>query len=127
MSPASPVPPPAAERRVAPRFQPAFGTVCRFAAPDREKAVGLVWNISETGISMLLADPPERGEELAGELTPENGGAGLEVTFRVVHVRELPTGDHFVGAQFARPLGEGELKPFLATPLPAPRPAERAV
>ncbi len=110
---------PPAERRIAPRFQPAFGTVCRFILrDDGERVVGLVWNISETGVSMLLAEPPVRGAELDGELGPENGGAGLRMTFRVVHVRELPTGDFFLGAQFGRPLTSAELRPFLATPVP---------
>lgn len=112
-----------AERRVAPRYQPAFGTVCRLNRPsaDGEPTLGLVWNISETGVSMLLADPPEKGAQLEAELTTESGGAGLPVGLRVVHVREMPLGDYFLGAQFTRPLAAADLKPFLL-PLPPPVP-----
>lgn len=113
MSPADPDPFPA-ERRGKPRFQPTFGTVIRLLFPDRGPAVGLVWNISETGISMLLAEPLGRGMEVAGELGTEGGVAALEVVFRVVHLRELPNGDYFLGGQFLRPLSLKELGPFLA-------------
>ena len=111
------------DRRVAPRFQPAFGTVCRFRPNDDETrpAVGLVWNISQTGISMLMADPPKRGTVIPGELGSESGGPGLPITLRVMHVRALPTGDFFLGAQFGRPLANDEMRPFLAPP---PRGAE---
>jgi hypothetical protein len=108
------------ERRIAPRFRPAFGTVYRIAAQNGVSAmVGLVWNISETGVSMLLAEPPECGTRLDGELAPETGGSGLAIPVRVVHVHEMPNGDSFLGAQFARPLTPDELQAFLAPPLPA--------
>ncbi|MBA4066862.1 MAG: PilZ domain-containing protein [Isosphaera sp.] len=102
-----------ANRRAAPRFQPAFGTVYTFRRGDAY-AVGLVWNISVSGVSMLLADPPEPGEEVSGELTAGAADAGLPVAVRVVHVRRVPTGDYFLGAKFARPLSPEELRPFLA-------------
>ena len=110
-----------AERRVAPRFQPAFGTICRLHLPgdNGRTTVGLVWNISETGVSMLIADPPARGAQLDAELTTESGGDTLPLSLRVIHVREMPVGDYFIGAQFSRPLAEAELRRFLL-PLPAP-------
>ncbi len=110
-----------AERRIANRFQPAFGTVCRFRPRGEagEASVGLVWNISETGVSMLLADPPKRGTELDAELTSESGNLMLPAVLRVVHVREMPIGDFFLGAQFDRPLTADELKRFLI-PMPTP-------
>jgi hypothetical protein len=108
------------ERRIAPRFRPAFGTVYRIAPQNGgPSAVGLVWNISETGVSMLLAEPPECGTRLEGELAAETGGPGLAIPIRVVHVHEMPNGDSFLGAQFARPLTPDELQAFLAPPLPA--------
>src|SRR6266480_4942334 len=96
----------AAERRIAPRFQPAFGTICRLhpRGETNNTVVGLVWNISETGVSMLIADPPARGTEMDAELTTESGAEALRLLLRVVHVREMPVGDFFVGAQFGRPL-----------------------
>lgn len=103
------------ERRVAPRFRAAHGTVCQL---DRgpKPSVGLVGDLSSTGVSMFLADPPEPGEFVAGELTGEADAVGLPVLLRVVHVRPTSTGDFVIGAQFARPLSEAELAPFLAAP-----------
>lgn len=112
---------PGEDRRVAPRFQPAFGTIYRFKHSENEDhAVGLVWNISQTGVSMLLAVPPERGGIMPGELTTESGGPGLNIDLRVVHIRTLTTGDYLLGAQFSRPLDPEEMKQFL-TPPPAPK------
>jgi hypothetical protein len=103
------------ERRVAPRFQPSFGTVCRFTCSNGEvrPAIGLVWNISETGVSMLTSDPPKAGTEVAAELGGEDGGLGMPIVFRVVHVRPMETGDYFLGARFTRPLDVDEIRPFL--------------
>lgn len=109
---APPAPTPTAERRTAARFRPALGTVCRLG-PDRP--AGLVWDLSGTGVSMLVAGPPAAGAEVAAELASE-GGAAMAVDLRVVHVRPVPTGDFLLGARFARPLGEDALRPFLAPP-----------
>jgi hypothetical protein len=107
------------DRRIAPRFQPAFGTIYRFKQSNNDNhAVGLVWNISQTGVSMLLADPPERGGIVPGELTTESGGSALRIEVRVVHVRPLSTGDYLLGAQFSRPLDDEEMKQFLTPPPP---------
>ena len=116
-----------AERRIAPRFQPAFGTICKLHPREEPSRtiVGLVWNISESGLSMLIADPPARGTELDVELTTEGGGDSLRLTLRVVHVREMPVGDFFVGAQFGRHLAPDELRRFLL-PMPMPTPAPPA-
>ena len=106
-----------AERRIAPRFQPALGTVCRIARSNTDPAVvGLVWNISETGVSMLIGKPPKAGRELPAELTSELSGQRLAVTLRVVHVRPMQTGDYVLGAQFEQPLGSDEIQLFLAPP-----------
>ena len=106
-----------AERRVARRFHPALHTVCRLR-PDA-RGVGLVWDVSETGVSMLLAHPPQAGTDVEGTLTADGGGAGVTRTLRVVHVRPLPTGDFFLGAQFAPPLTGEEMQAFVGPP---PRP-----
>ena len=113
------------ERRIAQRFQPAFGTICQLHTREEPSRtiVGLVWNISESGVSMLIADPPARSTELDVDLTTEGGGESLRLTLRVVHVREMPVGDYFVGAQFGRHLAPDELRRFL---LPLPAPAQQA-
>jgi hypothetical protein len=105
----------ATDRRAAPRRQPAMGTVCRLIpGPGEESAIGLVWNISTSGVSMLLTEPRETGTTLPGELLTVTGGHTLTVTMRVVHVRKLESGDYFLGAQFQRPLADDEMRPFVA-------------
>jgi hypothetical protein len=101
-----------ADRRIAPRRQPAIGTVLRFD-PAIDLGPGLVWNLSATGVSMLVTDPPVVGAVLAGQLETEAGDE-LPVLFRVVHVKELQSGDFYVGGHFARPLAAAEMKPFVA-------------
>ena len=115
---APPAPSPNAERRIAPRFQPAYGTVYRTTPPDESgrSAIWLVWNISSTGMSLLVADPPKAGSEIVGELTMEAGGQSLPMNLKVVHVRPVETGDYCLGAQFVRPLGTEEMRPFLTPP-----------
>jgi hypothetical protein len=104
-----------AERRTAPRRQPAMGTVCRLSTgPGKQDAIGLVWNISTSGVSMLLTEPREPGTTLPGELQTVTGGHTLPVTMRVVHVKKLESGDYFLGAQFQRPLADDEMRPFVA-------------
>jgi hypothetical protein len=120
----TPSPDPAApdDRRIAQRFQPAFGTICQLDRTDSDQPiVGLVWNVSRTGVSMLLADPPERGTVLSGALMIESGGPSLPISLRVVHVRTVTTGDFLLGGQFSKPLEPDELKLFLTPPPKEPR------
>jgi hypothetical protein len=63
---------------------------------------------------MLLGDPPAAGGELDAVLAADGGEAGVAVRLKVVHVQEMATGDYLLGAQFARPLGPGELASFVA-------------
>jgi hypothetical protein len=102
-----------AERRRARRRRPAQGTVCRLTdAEGRAIGCGLVWNLSTTGISILLnlRLPPETrvGAELANA-----DGDTLRLDLRVVHLKALRTGDFVIGGQFGRPLDEDELRPFV--------------
>lgn len=105
---------PPTDRRIAPRRQPAMGTVCRLDEGAATPALGLVWNISTTGLSLLLPDPRDSGTTIAGRLEAEVGGHVLPVRFRVIHVKKLGTGDYFIGAQFDRPLTDDEMRPFVA-------------
>ena len=103
------------ERRISPRYHPAHGTLCRLKPrPGEQGIVGLVWNISSTGVSMLVAAPPEPGTMFEGELVADGWGVGLPIALRVVHVRQVKTGDYLMGAQFGRPLAEDEMDTFLA-------------
>jgi hypothetical protein len=74
-------------------LRPIRGQSCRLNRLDAGPAIGLVWDLSETGVSMLMAKPPKPGAELAGELTPENGGQAVPVQLRVIHVKPMMTGD----------------------------------
>jgi len=102
------------ERRTAPRRQPALGTVCTLASDAGEQlGLGLVWNISRSGVSMLLHRRLEPGTAIRGELSGRSDTSRLRVTFHIAHVKELRTGDYFVGGQFDRSLEMKEMLPFL--------------
>ncbi len=113
MSTATKTPAPPTERRIAPRRQPAMGTICRLDDGNGKDEVGLVWNISTTGISMLLHDARDAGVHLEGTLETMDDGQSLPVAMRVVHVKLLETGDYFLGAHFDRPLTEDQMNPFV--------------
>jgi hypothetical protein len=103
-----------AERRRAPRRRPALNTVCRLTGPDGgEVGCGLVWNLSASGVSMLLNVPLEPGTGLCAELANAAGEA-VRLGLSVVHLSRLRTGDYVLGGQFTRPLDEAELRPFVA-------------
>jgi hypothetical protein len=103
-----------AERRMAPRRQPTLGTVCRMEArAGKDGGVGLVWNISTGGVSMLFNDHMERGATVKGVLATSNDGFALPITMRVTHVAHLLTGDYLVGGQFDRPIATDEMRHFL--------------
>ena len=104
----------APERRRAMCRRPAQGTTCQLAtAAGKEPRLGLVWNISATGVSMLLGEPLEPGTQFQGELLAAAGHTSLDLSMRVQHLCKLRTGDYFVGGQFQRQLTAQELKPFL--------------
>ena len=105
---------PAADRRRAPRRQPAQGTTCQLAASaGQQPRLGLVWNISLTGVSMLLGEPLEPGTQFQGELIAADGRTSLGLSMRVQHLCKLRTGDYFVGGHFQRQLTAQELRPFV--------------
>lgn len=107
------IPASAAERRIAPRRQPAMGTVCRIDTEDGPSALALVWNISRTGISVLVPEPRPAGTTLTGYLEKTESDHMQRVAMRVIHVKKLEAGDFFLGAHFDRPLSEDELRPFV--------------
>lgn len=103
-----------AERRRAARRRPAHNTVCRLTALDGEEVgCGLVWNVSATGVSMLLNVKLVPGTLVGAELASA-GGASVRLGLSVVHLSRLRTGDYVLGGQFSRPLDEAELRPFVA-------------
>ena len=106
--------PTAAERRRAARRQPAQGTTCHLATgAGRDLGMGLVWNISTTGVSMLVGSSLEPGTQLDGKLTAAYGTTSLGLSLRVAHLKPLRTGDYFLGGQFQKQLTPQELRPFL--------------
>jgi len=106
---------PTAERRSAIRRQPAVNTICRFdTAESGPQALALVWNISTTGISILVPEPKEPGTLLTGYLDTTEGEHLRPISLRVVHCKQLETGDYALGARFESPLTDDELKPFVA-------------
>lgn len=111
--PTAPAAAPSAERRAAPRRQPAMGTVCHYDLDEDRVATGLVWNISTSGVSMLATAPKEPGSGVRGVLETIRGRHPLPVEMTIVHVKLLETGDYLIGAHFDRPLTETEMKPFV--------------
>jgi hypothetical protein len=108
---------PSVNRRTAPRRQATLGTVCRLKdGPAAASRLGLVWNISASGVSMLIDEPPEAGTVLSAVLATVDESGTLLVTLRVVHVMPIRTGDYFLGAQFEQPLEPAQMRPFLAEP-----------
>ncbi len=104
-----------ANRRNAVRRQPPLGTVCRLDPGEGQKPnLGLVWNLSTNGVSMLLREPPQGETVFPAELTTVNAQGSLPITLQVVYVRPVCTGDYCLGAQFERPLATEELHSFLA-------------
>jgi hypothetical protein len=103
------------ERRIAPRRQPAIGTVYRLDSVDGgPSAVLLVWNISLSGLSLLSPAARAPGSEFAGFVERTEGTDQVRIGVRVVHAKQLETGDFYLGCQFARPLTPDELQLFVA-------------
>jgi len=102
-----------AERRRALRRRPAHHTVCRLRDLDgSEIGCGLVWNLSATGVSMLLNVALEPGTLLGAELRNAIGET-VRIGLSVVHLSRLRTGDYILGGQFSQPLEEYELQLFV--------------
>ncbi|QDU19551.1 PilZ domain-containing protein [Urbifossiella limnaea] len=104
--------PPSAERRIAPRRQPAMGTLFRLDS-EGPPEIGLIWNISRTGVSMLRNEPPAAGAHVTGLLETLTDAHSLRVGMTVIHVKKLDTGDYFVGAHFDQALTDEQLTPFV--------------
>lgn len=108
------------DRRGANRFQPAFGTTCRLDLRPQTREMGLVRDLSRTGVSMFVTQPPIVGSVIRGELTTETGETPVSVSLNVVHVRLIATGDYLVGAKFTRPLRPEEVRRFVTSRPSAP-------
>jgi len=100
-------------RRTAIRRQPTVGTVLRYVRSSKDERIGLVWNISTSGVSLLLSEPEQPGTSISGELMTLDDGNSLPVSFRVMHLSLLQTGDYCIGGQFERELESEEMKPFV--------------
>ena len=105
--------PPSGDRRRARRRQPTVGTICQLLATSEANYEGLVWNISTTGVSMLIHQRLEPGTTIPIELSTADLSSILQVTLRVAHVTRLRTGDYFLGGQFLRTVTPQEFEPFL--------------
>ena len=102
------------ERRFAARRQPTMGTVCYLASHSGDNlGMGLVWNLSSTGISMLLHRGLESGTTVLAQLATMNADFTLPLTLRVAHVALMRTGDFILGGQFSRELTETEMGNFV--------------
>jgi hypothetical protein len=116
----------ASERRRAPRRQPAIGTVCQFKPKSALSGLGLVWNISTSGVSVLANQPCAAGIRLDGELRTLDERAKLPITFDVAHVKELETGDYVIAGPFPKLLAAAKIKPFVSMPARGRKTARKA-
>lgn len=92
-----------------------MGTVCRLTPGQGvAEGIGLVWNISLGGVSLLTSKPIEPGTHVNGQLTTMTGATQLPIEFSVTHLSKLQTGDYCVGGRFDRLLADDEMKPFVA-------------
>jgi hypothetical protein len=103
------------DRRRAARRRPAQeDIVCRLSGiADENLGRGPVWNLSTTGISVVLNAKLEPGTLARAELVRPDGATLCRV-LRVVHVTRLGTGDYVLGGHFSRPLDAAELRRFTA-------------
>jgi hypothetical protein len=104
------------DRRSSHRRQPAVGTICRLVFGDDERSgLGLVWNISNGGVSLLTTEPIEPGSAVQGQLETLNGQCILQIHFHVAHLTKLQTGDYCVGGRFDHAIDDAIIKPFLGS------------
>lgn len=102
------------ESRQTVRRRPARGTFCHLElGPGGGPRLGLVWDLSAGGISLLLHEPLASGSAVRAELATVDERATLRVVIRVAHVAELKTGDYVVGGPFDEPLAPEQMRPFL--------------
>ncbi|AMV23698.1 PilZ domain protein [Gemmata sp. SH-PL17] len=94
-------------RRGSVRFVPATSTSCYTESGGE----GVLWDISATGLSMLVDTPPLLGVTLTVEVT--SSWRVLTVKAQVAHVKQVAAGDYFVGMEFASPLALEEIEPFI--------------
>jgi hypothetical protein len=104
------------ERRRAPRRQPAIGTICQFMSGSQVNGLGLVWNISTSGVSVLANRPCEAGIRLEAELKTLDEQATLPISFHVAHVKELETGDFVLAGPFPKLIAASKIRPFISMP-----------
>lgn len=105
-----------ADRRTSQRRQPAMGTICRLEmGANNSSGVGLVWNISHGGVSLLTNEPIEPGSVVHGELETLNGQNKLPIDFHVAHLSKLVTGDYCVGGRFDHAIDDATMKLFLGS------------
>ena len=99
------------DRRGSVRFVPASSTSCYTESGGE----GVLWDISATGLSMLVETPPLLGITLAVEVA--SPWRVLTVKAQVAHVKQVAAGDYFVGMEFASPLDVAEFEAFVTPTL----------
>ncbi len=108
------------ERRCERRVRLAIGSACRLVAPpDFRCRPAIIWDVSPSGIGLVLTEPLPVGTTLLvrpGGLSRPDDVVGMSVR----HVRRLGEGRWLVGCSHARDVAAGELRALLDA-LRAPR------
>lgn len=109
----TPPPGPKYERRSERRIRLATIYSCRLVAPpDLRCRPAAIYDISPSGIALVLSEPLSVGTALVvrpGGLTRPDEVVGM----RVRHVREMGDGRWLIGCSHAQEIAPGELRPLL--------------
>src|SRR5262245_22796659 len=101
----------AADQRVWMRFpcnvRATYQQVSTFGAPTTEARV---FNISATGVGLLVDEPVEAGTLLSVDLKPDGAAAPRTMLACVVQVNTQADGQYAIGCNFIRELSEGDLQ-----------------
>lgn len=102
------------DRRASTRYPCNLATSCRLAAlVPGDVFPGRVRNVSSGGISLVLSRPFDSGTDLTVELRSNFRHFSRTVRVHICYCIEHPSGDWIVGASFAEPLAEEEVRLLL--------------
>jgi hypothetical protein len=105
---------PCAERRAAARYRCGLETNCHAVGGGPEGPwTGKIYDISTTGIGVVLPESLDRGTILLVDLPVPAGGKPQALSACVIHARPHEDGGFFAGCILAERLGDAELEALL--------------
>jgi hypothetical protein len=102
------------ERRAATRIRPPLPMMVQARLPGGEiQPLGVVHDISSTGLSLLARQPWNPGDQFHLLLTNAACTFALTIQMEIVRCHQLMNGEHYVAGRFDRALGPLEMQAFL--------------